>query len=123
MANAMRQVLNAALDIIEQVESIDPAEAAQNLKPSDFGGGVDVRIGLNYMKGEIEVLTEERDHARERAELNRTCLREAQAARRQDQYAHERAIREMRHDYDIQILSLKDTLRQNGISWPIEEED
>lgn len=75
----LRGTLNAALDELENViraqtelekkreRALDPKQIAAELSPEDFGGNVNATIGLNYMKGEIEVLRDERDEARKRA--------------------------------------------------------
>ena len=77
----LRGTLNAALDELENVIraqteleqtreralKVDPKQIAMNLSPKDFGGDVNATLGLNYMKGEIEVLRDERDEARKRA--------------------------------------------------------
>ena len=75
----LRGTLNAALDELENViraqtelekkreRALDPKQIAAELSPEDFGGDVNATIGLNYMRGEIEVLRDERDEARKRA--------------------------------------------------------
>ena len=75
----LRGTLNAALDELENViraqtelekkreRALDPKQIAAELSPEDFGGDVNATIGLNYMRGEIEVLLDERDEARKRA--------------------------------------------------------
>jgi len=83
MSLPLRATLNAALDELEAaIEAVKqtsleptPAQVAAGLDAEDFGGSWQAKVGLNYLKGEIEVLQDERDEARKRV----TELREANA--------------------------------------------
>ena len=127
MTTALRTLLNAAIDLLEAVELPEPnlpdtaqktaqkaaRGIAQSLTPADFGGSTEARIGLNYMKGEIEVLTEERDHARKRASDTYDLLRFEQNEHRQDNYDNQKQCT----DLTIENIRLTNILGSNGIEW------
>ena len=114
MTTPIRVLLNQALDMLELAEMPPlPAEIAQGLTAEDFGGGVNVTIGLNYMKGEIEVLTEERDHARVRATETAQLLHKEQSEHRSDNYKNQRQYTSL----TIENKRLIDILGSNGIEW------
>ena len=117
MTSSIRVLLDQALDMLEVLETAPlPAEIAQGLKPEDFGGGVNATIGLNYMKGEIEVLTEERDHARIRATETANLLHKEQNEHRSDNYNNQRQYTSL----TVENARLIDILGNNGIEWKAE---
>jgi hypothetical protein len=72
MSTAIREVLNHTLDLLEAVESPTKTPSSADLvsavaEAARNSTDVNVKLGMNYLRGEVEVLTEERNAARERA--------------------------------------------------------
>lgn len=85
--------------------SPDAARIAEELRASDFGGDINARIGLSYMKGEIEVLKDERDEARQRHTETLTTLNKLRSDTSMQEYRYEKQLRELGQEFrDYKIV-------------------
>ena len=72
MTTRMRTLLDHALDLLETDDSPEHIPAGPDLisavaEAARNSNDINVKLGMNYLRGEVEVLTDERNQARARA--------------------------------------------------------